>query len=401
MASIKILTDKCIGCRKCVPACPFSAIEICGEAKQRKANILDNCTLCGACVSECKFGAIELKSDKTAAVDLSAYKGIWVYCEQFNGNLRQVGLELLGQARMLADKLGTEVTAVLIGDGVKQHTDKLIAYGADRVLLVEDPQLKRLQDLFYSDVLVGLIKEYKPQIILLGATSFGRSLAPRVAARIKTGLTADCTMLDADRERGLLQTRPAFGGNLMATIICPNHRPQMATVRPKVFSPQEPDYNRKGEVIGKKAVFNQDSGLKLLDLLVGEKESVNIGDADIIVAIGKGIGTAKNIAYAEELASLLGGAVAVSRPLVDAGWYGYSHQVGQTGKTVAPKIYIACGISGAIQHVAGLAAETVVAVNNDPDAPIFAYAHYAIQADCVDFLITLIEQIKQRNVHAV
>lgn len=401
MASIRIITEKCIGCRKCIPACPFNAIEIRGEAKQKKAYILDNCTLCGACVSECKFGAIDLKSDKVAAADLGSYHGIWVYCEQFNGNLRQVGLELLGQARNLADKLGTEVTAVLIGNEVKKHTDTLIAHGADRVLLIEDPKLDRLHDLYYADVLSGLIKEYKPQIILLGATSFGRSLAPRVAARIKTGLTADCTMLDADMERGLLQTRPAFGGNLMATIICPNHRPQMATVRPKVFSPQAPDNQRHGQVIEKKAVFDKESGLELLDLIVGEKESVNIGDADIIVAIGKGIGTAKNIALAEELASLLGGAVAVSRPIVDAGWYGYSHQVGQTGKTVAPKLYIACGISGAIQHVAGLAAETIVAVNNDPDAPIFAHSHYAIQADCVDFLITLIEQIKQRGVHAI
>ena len=401
MASIKILTDKCIGCKKCIPVCPFGAIEIRGEGKGKKAYILDNCTLCGACVNECKFQAIELIKDKEEKKDLSKYKGIWVYCEQYESDMRQVGLELLGQARNLADKLGTDVTAVIIGADVNKHADELIWHGADKVLVVEEPGLDRLHDLIYSDIMVSLINKYYPAIILLGATSFGRSLAPRVAARLETGLTADCTMLDADHERGLLQTRPAFGGNLMATIICPNHRPQMATVRPKVFSAPLPDHKRKGQIIMENVVLNNDSGVELLELIHGDKDSVNIGDADIIIAIGKGIGTAKNIALAEELAELLGGAVAVSRPLVDAGWYGYSHQVGQTGKTIAPKLYFACGISGAIQHVAGLAAETVVAVNNDPDAPIFSYAHYNINADCVDFLLTTIEKVKERRIHAV
>lgn len=403
MASIRIIEEKCIGCKKCQPACPFGAIEMRGDtAKTRKAVILDNCTLCGSCVDECKFGAIELIQEARVGVDLSAYKGVWVYCEQFQGQLRGVGLELLSQGRRIADELGTDLTAVLLGHQIAAQAPSLIAHGADRVLLAEDPALAELNDLAYSDVLVELVREHKPSIILLGATSFGRSLAPRAAAELETGLTADCTILESDPERGLLlQTRPAFGGNVMATIICPQHRPQMATVRPKVFSPLPEDSSRKGEIIKAKFTPPQTTAAQLLELIRGEGESVNIGEADILIAVGRGISSAKNIALAEELAHLLGGAVAVSRPLVDNGWYGYSHQVGQTGKTVAPKLYIACGISGAIQHVSGIAAETIVAVNTDPDAPIFNYAHYAIKGDCTDFLESMIEAVKSQGIQAV
>ena len=325
------------------------------------------------------------------------YQGVWVYCEQYRGQLRPVSLELLGQGRQLADELNCTLTAVLLGARVAVHSSILISHGADEVLLAEEDYLAELSDLVYCHVLVDLVQQYKPSIFLLGATSFGRSLAPRVAAALGTGLTADCTILAADKEQGLLlQTRPAFGGNLMATIVTPQHRPQMATVRPHVFSPLAAETYREGRVT--RAIITQPTavGIKLLELVNKEGESINIGDTDILIAVGRGIGSAKNIVLAEKLASLLCGAVAVSRPIVDNGWYGYSHQVGQTGKTVAPKLYIACGISGAIQHISGIAAETLVAINSDPEASIFDYSHYAIVGDCVEFLTTFIEMINNK-----
>lgn len=399
MASIRIIEELCTGCKKCLPACPFNAIEMTAtKEKKRLARILDNCTLCGSCVSACKFEAIDFTKDEVQTLDISQCQGLWVFCEQFQGKLRTVGLELLGQARSLADTLNTPLTAVLIGSDVADLAPSLIAHGADTVLLVEEPWLGDLHDMHYKDVMVELARRYLPSILLLGATSFGRSLAPRIGAALRTGLTADCTVLEADPEKGLLlQTRPAFGGNLMATIICPNHRPQMATVRPKVFSPLPADYSRSGEIRREKVAPPRDLSTVLLDFIRGDGASVNINDADILVAVGKGIGNANQIRLAQNLADLLGGAVAVSRPLVDACWMGYSHQVGQTGKTVAPKLYLACGISGAVQHVAGIAAETVVAVNTDPEAPIFQYAHYAIVGDCIEFLEQMADQIKEHK----
>lgn len=401
MASIKILEQKCIGCKKCISGCPFGAIAVEGEGKARKAVILDSCTLCGACVDYCKFAAIELTKDEVDHQDISKYQGVWVYCEQYRGKLRNVGLELLAQARRIADLLGTDVTAVVVGGAIADQASALIAYGADKVIYVEDERLCELNDLLYTDVLTMLVKKHLPSIILLGATGFGRSLAPRVAARLKTGLTADCTKLDADIEKGLLlQTRPAFGGNLMATIITPNHRPQMATVRPRVFSPLTPDFERQGQIIREEAPALTDKAAQILEM-IESSGGVNIGEADILISVGKGIGNVKNIELAKELAELLGGAVAVSRPLVDCGWMPYLHQVGQTGKTVAPRLYIACGISGAIQHLAGIAADKVVAVNTDPEAPIFKRADYGIVGDCVEFLEAMIAEVKAKNVHAL
>ncbi|MCR4962617.1 MAG: electron transfer flavoprotein subunit alpha [Firmicutes bacterium] len=400
MASIKVLTDVCTGCESCVSACPFGAIALNDDGV---AQIGDTCTLCGSCVEACPFEAIELTKDEEKTVDLSMWQGIWVFCEIANGAMRGVGPELLGQARKLADELHTDVTALILGDAeIKDYAPELIARGADKVLAAVNPGLKELNDIAYTGVVYELVQKYHPEIILMGATGFGRSMAPRVAARLRTGLTADCTILSADTENHLLQqTRPAFGGNLMATIICPKHRPQIATVRPKVFAPLAADETRHGELIVENVNLPKDILIETLKTLNAEGEGVSIADADIIVAVGKGIGSAKNIALAEQLANLLGGAVAVTRPLVDLGWYGYTHQVGQTGKTVAPRLYIACGISGAIQHLAGIAAETVVAVNNDPDAPIFSHAHYAINCDCVDFLQTMVETIKDKGYKAV
>jgi len=391
MASINILKDKCVGCKRCVSACPFSAIEM----VEKKAVIGDKCTLCGSCVESCKVNAINFVKDEVEEKDLSGYKGIWVFAEQRYGKLRTVALELINQAKILAKDLQVSVTAVVLGNKIKNLSKELIAYGADEVLVMDATWLNDFNDHVYGEVMVDLINEYKPEIVLIGATSNGRSLAPHISATLRTGLTADCTQLQIDVEKRLLmQTRPAFGGNLMATIVCPNNRPQMSTVRPKVFKPAEPDYAREGKVTVL-PVPNQVEGFVKLLRNIDNEEGLNLSDADIIIGVGKGIGSEKNIKLAQELADALGGALGASRPVVDSGWMPYSQQVGQTGKTVAPKIYIACGISGAIQHLAGLAEiETIIAINNDPDAPIFNVAHYGIVGDVREILPLLTEQIK-------
>ncbi|NLB32334.1 MAG: 4Fe-4S binding protein [Tissierellia bacterium] len=390
MASINILKDKCVGCKRCMGACPFGAIEM----HNKVAVIKENCTLCGSCVEDCKFNAINFERDEIESVDLSEYKGIWVFAEQRYGKLKSVTLELLGKAKELSNSLNVSVTAVLLGHKVKEICKDLISYGADEVLLIDEEWLNDFNDHIYGEIMTELISQYKPEIVLVGATSNGRSLAPHISSTLKTGLTADCTGLDIDMESKLLvQTRPAFGGNLMAEIICPNNRPQMSTVRPKVFKPIEADYNRQGKItrIKKEPI----EGFVKLVKNIDNAEGLSLSDAEIIVSVGRGIGSAKNILLAKELADVLGGALGSSRPVVDLGLMPYSQQVGQTGKTVAPKIYIACGISGAIQHLAGLAdIETIVAINQDPDAPIFKVANYGIVGNVSEILPELIKRLK-------
>jgi len=392
MANINIIKEKCVGCKKCVGACPFGAIEI----KDKKADINEKCTLCGSCSDSCKFSAINFVRDDIVQKDLSSYRGIWVFAEQRYGKLKTVSLELLGKARDLSKNLDVPVTAVLIGNNIKNLAQELCAYGADEVLVMEAEWLDDFNDHVYGEMMIQLIQEYKPEIVLIGATSNGRSLAPHISSTLRTGLTADCTVLEADKEeRLLLQTRPAFGGNLMATIVCPNNRPQMATVRPKVFKPLLPDYTKTGKITILPVPSPIESFVKKIRNIDNE-EGANLSDADIIVSVGRGIGSAKNIQLAQELADALGGALGSSRPVVDQGWMPYSQQVGQTGKTVAPKVYIACGISGAIQHLAGLAdIETIVAINIDPEAPIFKVANYCIVGDVREILTLLIKEIKE------
>lgn len=392
MANISIIREKCVGCKKCVGACPFGAIEI----NEKKAIIGPKCTICGSCTEGCKFGAINFVKDEVEKKDLSEYKGIWVIAEQRYGKLKQVALELTSKAKELAENLQVPVTAVVLGSDVNHLSKELIAHGADEVMIMDAEWLNDFNDHAYGEIMIELIKNYKPEIVLIGATSNGRSLAPHISSTLGTGLTADCTVLKVDKnERLLLQTRPAFGGNLMATIVCPNHRPQMATVRPKVFKPTEPDYNKLGKITFL-PVPSPIKGFVRKVRDIDNEEKLNLADADIIVAVGKGIGNQKNILLAQELADALGGALGASRPVVDSGWMPYSQQVGQTGKTVAPKIYIACGISGAIQHLAGLAdIETIVAINNDPDAPIFKVANYKIVGDLKEILPLLTEKIKK------
>ncbi|NSW90465.1 MAG: 4Fe-4S binding protein [Firmicutes bacterium] len=395
MASINILVENCTGCKLCIRACPFGAIEV----EDRKARILENCTLCGACVASCKFKAILFEKDETKnGINLSQYKGVWVFGEHKNGVPAGVVLELLGEGRKLADKLKVTLSAVILGENVKESAQLLIHHGADTVYLIDNPALKHYNDESYADILVQLIARYKPEIVLMGATTYGRSLAPRVASRLNTGLTADCTGLEIDEEsRNLLQTRPAFGGNLMATIICPNHRPQMATVRPKVMKPLERDLSRKGEIIEPEVKIPGNIKVKVKDVVTTLSEAVSLTEADIVVSGGRGLGDPKNFALVEELARVLGGAVGASRATVDAGWIDYSHQVGQTGKTVGPKVYFACGISGAVQHLAGMSSsDVIVAINKNPEAPIFKVATYGIVGDVLEVLPELIKEFKRR-----
>ncbi len=391
---IEVINDKCTGCKLCIPACPFGAIEI----VDKKAVIKDNCTFCGACVEVCKFDAILLEKEETKAVDLSGFKNVWVFAEQNNNKAEPVVYELLGEGRKLADKLGEKLCVVLLGSDVKGEAAKLITYGADIVYLVEDKLLLSFQEDPYSKVFVKLIEDEKPDIILIGATSIGRSLAPKIATRVETGLTADCTGLEIDLdEKLLLQTRPAFGGNIMATIICPDNRPQMATVRHKVMKKAIQNSAHKGEIVAKK--FEKSflgSRTKIIKFVEEVSKTVNLAEADIIVSGGRGIGGPENFKIIEELAKVLGGAVGASRAAVDAEWIPYSHQVGQTGRTVCPKLYIACGISGAIQHLVGMqSSNIIVAINKDPLAPIFKVATYGIEGDLFEVVPALTEEFKK------
>ncbi len=391
---IEIITDKCVGCKLCIRACPFGAITV-----ENKLAIIDfdKCTLCGACVDVCKFDAILIRKEEVPTKDISAYKGVWVVAEQSKGIIQSVTYELLGKGRELADKLGVELCVVLLGDRIEAKSKELFHRGAEKVYVVDSPKLKHYQSEPYSNVLIELINEYKPEIVLCGATSTGRSLISRVAVKIGAGLTADCTGLDIDQERGLLlQTRPAFGGNIMATIICPNHRPQMATVRHKVMKEAVPDPSRTGRII-KKAYSDKllASRTKILDIVEEEGYKINLSDADIIVSGGRGLGKPESFALLHELADAIGGAVGASRAAVDADWIAYSHQVGQTGKTVCPKIYIACGISGQIQHLAGMSsADIIIAINKDPDAPIFKVANYGVVGDLFEIIPALTKKLK-------
>lgn len=392
---IRVINEKCYGCKLCVSSCPFGAITM----VEKKAVIGDACTVCGACVAACKFNAIELIRAEQGGTDLDAYQGVWVFAEQRDGRLAEVSLELLGEGRKLADTLGQELCAVLIGHGVASLAKELIAYGADSVFLAEHPELGGFIEDGYTQVMTELIREHRPNIVLMGATAIGRSLAPRVAARIRTGLTADCTGLAIDPEtRNLQQTRPAFGGNLMATILCPNHRPQMATVRHRVFRPLERDDSRSGQIVQvdlSKTSF--DLRTKILEVIAQQDgHRVNLQEANIIVSGGRGLGDPKNFKYVEELAQVVGGAVGASRAAVDAGWVTYPHQVGQTGKTVGPKVYFACGIHGAVQHLAGMqSSDLIIAINKNPDAPIFKVATFGLVGDVLEILPALTEEFRK------
>lgn len=330
-------------------------------------------------------------------MDANHYKDVWIYAEQRDGKLHSVSHELLGAGRKLADDLGQNLVAVLLGHGARALADELVAYGADRVHYLDSPDFEKFQDEPYAQALGDLAEKHKPAIILAGATSIGRSFIPRVAARLRAGMTADCTGLEIDPEQKvLLGTRPAYGGNIMATIICPDRRPQMATVRHKVMKPLARDDARRGEVLAESLPAGSlQLRAKVVETVKELEDTCNLAEADIIVTGGRGVGSKENFKLVRELAQAVGGAVGASRAVVDAGWMPYSHQVGQTGKTVCPKVYFALGVSGAIQHLAGMqSSDVIIAVNNNADAEIFKVATYGIVGDLNEVVPELIKHFQ-------
>ncbi len=396
---LKIDIEKCIGCGECESACTFGAIEV----KDEKAVVdLDTCTMCGTCVDACPEGAIELEKDEPEAsgVDLDQWRGVWVAAEYRFGQIAPVTFELLGKARQIADDLDVDLTAVLMGSGVKDHARELIERGADRVLVVDHPELENFRDEVYANVLAGLARRERPEVILAGATAMGRSYIPQVATMLDTGLTADCTELTVRAEdRALLQTRPAFGGNLLATIVCPAHRPQMSTVRPHVLKALEPDPSRQGEIVEITPPGEEfEARVMVVESVMEESEGPSLADSEIVVAAGRGMENEKNMDLIHELASLLDAGVGASRAVTDAEWLPHRAQIGQTGVTISPKLYMGFGISGAIQHVVGIqGSDIIVAVNKDSEAPIFDLATYGIVGDVKEILPLLIERIRQER----
>jgi electron transfer flavoprotein alpha subunit len=395
--SIKVDLEKCIGCSLCVKACSQSAITIID-----KKAVIDEakCNFCAACVEACKkYQAIAITKDSPAPgrAPIGDYKNVAVYIEQRNGEIAGVSYEMLGEGRKLADGLGEKLIAVLIGHEMHAKAETLVKFGADKVVYMDGQNCARFQDDVYAQLVTQFIQSEKPSIFLAGATAIGRSFVPKVAAQVQGGLTADCTKLEIDTEkRLLLGTRPAFGGNLMATIICPHFRPQMATVRHKVMKPAAFNEQRTGEIVvhtvDQQKIFSR---TKIIDIVKEVESTVNITEADVIVSGGRGMQNPENFSILRDLAEVLGAAVGASRAAVDSGWMPYSHQVGQTGKTVCPKLYIACGISGAVQHLAGMqSSDFIIAINKDPEAEIFNYANLGVVGDFFEIVPALTKAFK-------
>ncbi|MBW6515110.1 MAG: electron transfer flavoprotein subunit alpha [Candidatus Cloacimonetes bacterium] len=394
---IEVIANKCVGCNLCLKSCAYDAIII----EDKTAEIIaDKCTLCGACVSACPFEAIFIRKEQQEVVNKEDYQGVWVYAEQRDGILAPVVFELLGKGSELAATRECELTAILLGYQVEHLTEELIAFGADKVIVVDDPELHNFIDQSYTKAFVEIAQKYKPEIILAGATVIGRSFIPRVAVELKTGLTADCTGLAIDEETGnLLQTRPAFGGNIMATILTPNHRPQMATVRHKVMTPLAEDKERSGTIISETIAFeNYDSKAQFVSFQKDFTQTLNLTEANFVVSGGRGLKEKKNFILIEDLAQVLDAAVGASRAAVDAEWVSYPHQVGQTGKTIKPRIYIAVGISGAVQHLAGMqSSDYIIAINKDTNAPIFKIADVGIVGDLFEILPKLTKRLQSKE----
>jgi electron transfer flavoprotein alpha subunit len=390
---IEIILDKCTGCGLCVKACPFAAIKV----KNKKAEIEANCTLCGSCVDVCKLEAINLERPKPSDKDLSEFKDVWIFVELKEKEIKKVGFELASKAREIADTLGERVGAVILGEKTSHLCDDIAAYGVDVVYTAENENLKEYNTNNYAGILNGIILKYKPNIMLFPATHLGRDLAPRVAAALEVGLTADCTGLSI-KDGLLLQSRPAFGGNIMADIISPNARPQMATTRPNVMKIAKPDPSRKAEIISIPVEIDPKANKIVIKEIITTAKSgaKSLDEADIIISGGRGMESAENFKILEDLAETINGVVGASRAAVDVGWRPRSDQVGQSGKTVSPKLYIACGISGKIQHQVGMkGSDTIIAINTDPEAPIFDIADCGIVGDLFEIIPALNEELKK------
>lgn len=393
---IKILPN-CIGCGKCVAACPFGALSI----VDRKAVVSTACTLCGACVPVCPVKALEMPAKTAEVKDLSAYKGVWVFVELLNekGVLkpRSVSLELLSKGRELANELGEELCAVVIGASNSGYFSELSSYGADKIYNVEGIGYSDYNTEAYANALIILINKYKPSIVLYPSTYQGRDLSPRIAAEIFVGLTADCTGLSI-KNGNLVQTRPAFGGNIMADILCPNHRPQMATVRPNVMAKVITAAGKMAQVISEAiAVSPKAAKVRIISKEMDQTQEVEkLDEAKIVISGGRGLKTAENFELLNNIAKELGGAVGASRAAIDSGWKPKNHQVGQSGVTVKPKLYIACGISGAVQHIVGMqGSDVIIAINKDGSAPIFNVCKYGIVGDVHQILPKVLDGIKE------
>ncbi|MGL5055503.1 MAG: electron transfer flavoprotein subunit alpha/FixB family protein [Fusobacteriaceae bacterium] len=330
-------------------------------------------------------------------MNLNDYRGVFVFAEQRNGKIENVALELIGKATQLATTLEEKVTAILLGDNVSALATELVENGADRVLVVDKPELKNYDTEAYTQAISAIITEYKPEVLLIGATTIGRDLGPRISGRVETGLTADCTSLEVGENRELLMTRPAFGGNLMATIICPDHRPQMSTVRPGVMARLDTVVGRKGEIVNFAIDFDKSKfRVKLLEIVKEGGKKVDITEAGVLISGGRGLGNKDNFDKLQDLATEVKGLVSASRAATDAGWIAHDRQVGQTGKTVRPGVYFAMGISGAIQHVSGMEeSEYIIAINRDKDAPIFGTADLGIVGDVNKIVPAIVEELKK------
>lgn len=395
---LRVNYEKCNLCGRCMEVCPFGGIGIMAD----RVIINEKCRLCRQCIKHCPTGALSLSKSSEGLVNHAEWQGVLVFAEQSGGVIHPVTYELIGKGRELAKKLGQPLNCVLIGYQVRGKAAELLKYGVEKVYVYDYPELECYSIEPFRAAIAAAIEETQPNILLIGATSIGRSLAPRLAVRFRTGLTADCTVLDVKENGDLIQIRPAFGGNIMAQIVTPHHRPQMATVRYKVMEPAKADSCSKGEVVS--CFIDQSKLASRVTVLQAtpKPEEASITDAEVIVAVGRGIRTEGDLNLALELAHLLGGQLGATRPLIECGWLPYTRQIGLSGRTVRPKLLIACGISGAVQFVAGMSnAEQIYAINSDPNAPIFNVATHAIIGDLYQIIPRLIQLIKGEGIRVL
>lgn len=390
MAGIIVNQSKITDIDGAIKLCPFNAIEV----KDNEVQINAACKLCMICVKKGE-GAFIFQEDKVEEIDKSLWKGVAVYVDHLDGDIHPVTLELIGKARELAAKINHPVYAVFIGSNVTEKANQLLHYGVDEIFVYDNAALKDFKIEPYTAAFEDFINKVKPSTVLVGATTLGRSLAPRVAARFKTGLTADCTILDVKENTDLVQIRPAFGGNIMAQIITPNHRPQFATVRYKIFNAPEKSENITGKVtVGQVPQDKLASAINVLNIKQKDAEE-SISDAEVIVVAGRGIKKEKDLEMINELAKALGGQVACTRPLIEAGWGDPRKQIGLSGRTVRPKLIITCAVSGSVQFKAGMSnSDVIIAIDEDPKAAIFDVAHYGIVGDIYQVIPSLLEKIK-------